>query len=83
VQDLTLEVRHVNRVKIHQADLPNPRRREIPRDRAAQATGTDAKHRRVANLALPSHAHLRKDKVTGVATDFLVRKVDHTETPAP
>ena len=67
MQDLPLQVGHVDHVGVHDAERANSRRRQIERRRGTQPTRADQKHPGLLETLLSGASHLGKDQVAGVA----------------
>ena len=63
VEDLSLEIRFVDGVEVDETETSDARRREIQRDRAAQAADADDQRRSALELLLTFFADLGKEKV--------------------
>ncbi len=74
VHDLTLEVRRVHHVEVHDAERADARRREVHPRRRAQAPRADHQHARRLQTPLPLHADLGHDEVAAVTRDLVVRE---------
>jgi hypothetical protein len=72
VQDLALQVGQVDAVEVHDAERPDPGRGQVRGGRRAEATGPDAQHLRVEQLALPLPADPGQDDVPRVPEDLLL-----------
>ena len=71
-EDLALQIRIIHDVEVYEADCADARRREVERERRAQASRADREHPCGLQLLLPLHAHLRHDQVARIAADLLV-----------
>jgi hypothetical protein len=72
VNDLSLQVRLVNYIEIHDAETPDASRRQVQAERRAEAPRADHQHARRFELPLPLHPDFRHDEVTTVSRDLLV-----------
>ena len=63
VNDLALEVRIINHIKINDANLANTGGCQIHGDRRPQPACTNAQHTGALQFLLPCHAHLRQNQV--------------------
>jgi hypothetical protein len=70
VEDLPVEVRRIDAVKVDEADPPHARRGEVRRHRTAEPTGADDQHRGPLQSQLPRLTDLRQQQVARVARAF-------------
>ena len=70
VDHLALQVGVIHHVVIHQADAPDPGRRQVQRHRRAQPARADDQHRGGFELALPFQPDFGDEQVARVAQDF-------------
>src|SRR5215217_92194 len=78
VDDLTLQVRLVYDVEVHDPDGPYARRREIERERAPEPTSSHGENLRGLELLLTVEGHLGHDEVPAVASNFLIAQLHCT-----
>src|SRR5215217_7944909 len=78
VDDLTLQVRLVHDVEVHDPDGPYARRREIERERAPETTSSHGENLRGLELLLPVEGHLGHYEVPAVASNFLIAQLHCT-----
>src|SRR5829696_4274108 len=78
VDDLTLQVRLVHDVEVHDPDGPCARRREIERERAPETTSSHGENLRGLELLLPVEGHLGHYEVPAVASNFLIAQLHCT-----
>src|SRR5207249_179452 len=72
VKDLTLKVRPIHPVEVHDPERADAGRGQIQGDRRAEPSGPDDEHLRFDQLALTGPADVRKDDVPGVALDLIL-----------
>src|ERR1019366_946639 len=72
---LPLQVRKVHHVEVHEAERADARRREVERERRAEAARSHAQHACGLQLLLPVEADLRHDEMTGVALELLAAEL--------
>jgi hypothetical protein len=70
VKNLTLKIRKIDIVKIHNADRPNPGGCQIKRGRRSESSGANAQDTRSFESALPFGCNLGHDEMTRVALQF-------------
>ena len=63
-----MQIRQIDAIEIDEADLPDAGRREIGRDRTAEAAGADDENAAFAEPLLPLDADLGKGDLAGVAS---------------
>jgi hypothetical protein len=78
VDDLTLQVRLIHNVEVHDPDGPYARRREVERERAPEPTGSHGEDLGGLELLLPVEGHLGHDEVPAVASNFLIAQLHCT-----
>src|SRR6266545_4829265 len=71
MEHLTLKVRHVHHVAVHESHGAHARRGQIERGRGAQSTRTDEQHLGAQKLALSLLADLREKEMTAIALDLV------------
>ena len=76
MQDLTLKVGEIDRVKIDQADPSDASCRKIEGDRGTKPTGSDAEDAGRLDPLLPLEGNLGHDEVARIARDLVVAKFD-------
>jgi hypothetical protein len=83
VEHLTLKVRHVHHVAVHEAHGAHARRGQIERGGGAQAARPDEQHLGAQELALSLLADVREEEVAAVALDLVAgeRRVLHHGQP--
>src|SRR5438477_4255068 len=74
MEDLALEVGHVDTVEVDDAELADAGGRQIHRDRGAESAGADHQDRAIQELPLTLAADVRKDDVPRVPLHLLFRK---------
>ncbi len=72
MNDLSLEIRFFDDVKINDSDAANAGCGEVHSHRRAESAGADHEHARGFEFALTLHADFRHDQVTAVAQDLFV-----------
>ncbi len=74
MHNLPLQVGHVHGVKIHKPNRADARRRQVHRQRCAEATGADAQHFGGFQPLLPFHRHFRHNQMPRITQHFVVRQ---------
>ena len=71
VEHLTLQVRHVDDVVIHEAEPAYAGSGEVERERAPEPAGSDQQHARLEELLLSLETELRQREVASVALELV------------
>ena len=71
VQDLSLEIRHIDDVEVDKSDRADPRGGEIERCRRAEAARADEQHTRRLDPPLAVERHIGENQVAAVALDLV------------
>jgi hypothetical protein len=79
MEDLPLEIRIIDRVKVDDTESADPRGSQVHGDGRTQPARSDAQDGGVADLALTGQADFRKDQMAGVSADLLVGELKHTK----
>ena len=75
MDDLTLQVRLVDRVEVDDAERADARRGQVKQRRRAEAARAHDEHLRVLQALLPGHADVGDDQVARVALHLIDRQV--------
>ena len=73
MENLALQVRSIDSIKVDDADLANPGGGEIEKKRGPQTAGADAEHFRGLEAWLPFDSDVGNGEMSGIALPFLVR----------
>ena len=74
MDDLTMQVRQLDDIRVDDSDRPDPGRGEVEQRGRAEATGTDDEDLGGGESLLPLAAHARDEDVPGVAGDLFPRQ---------
>ena len=72
VRDLPVQVRHLDRISVHQPQRPDPRRRQVCGSRTPQAAHAHDQDPRSPEPQLPVQPHLLQDHLPSVAPVLLI-----------
>ena len=82
VQDLPLEIRKLDHIRIDNAEPANPGSREIQRDGGAKPTGADDQDARAFEALLASDADPGQTQVPGVPVHFVTGQCRRAPIPS-
>jgi len=74
VENLSLQIAHVDDVEVDEAERADAGRREVERSRRSQSAGADAQHLRGFELSLARVPDLRHDQMPAVSPHLVVRE---------
>ena len=84
VDDLPLQVGHIDDVVFDDADAPDAGRCQIKQHGGAKAAGAHYQYAGILEFLLPGAANLGEDDVPGISEDFFFAKIEHAQrAPRP